>query len=195
MGNRSDISVIGIGGAGCNFIDYMLELGVGNLRYIVADTDEQSLRNSACTHRISLGANTKPRPFCHLSPEWCSRAARDDSELFKQVFHGSDLVIVVAGLGGDTGSGGAPIVCQLARESGIRVCAVILFPFSFEGRQRRAIAESSMAGLHEHTNEVSVTNGDDVIVDKKADMTLKATLKLVNAEMAQKILSMMDAQR
>jgi len=195
MGDRSDTSVIGIGGAGCSTVDYMLECGVGNLRYIVADTDEQSLRNSTCTHRISLGANTKPRPFCHLSPEWCSRAARDDSDLYKQAIHGSDMVIVVAGLGGDTGSGGAPVVCQLARESGIRVCAAVLFPFSFEGRQRRAIAEASMAGLHEHANEVSVTNSDDVIVDKKADMTLKAALKLVNAEMAQKILLMMDVQR
>lgn len=191
MVDRANISVLGIGGAGCNVIDYMLQHGIGGLHYIAADTDEQSLRNSACTHRISLGTDTKPRPFCHLSPEWCSRAAHDDRELIRQVLHGSELVVVVAGLGGNTGSGVAPVVCQLARESGIRVCAAILFPFPFEGRQRRAIAEASIEYLHENANEVSVTKGGDVIIGQKAGMTLKEALKLVNREMADQIVSMM----
>ena len=192
MKDQSKISVIGIGGAGCNVIDCILERGVGALRYIVADTNEQSLINSACTNQILLGENTKPRPFCHLSPEWCRRAAFDDSELIKQAFHGSDLVIVVAGLGGDTGSGVAPVVCQLAHESEIRVCAAILFPFSFEGRRRRAIAEDSIERLYKYANEISVTKGDDVLVGQKADVMIHTVLQLANKEMAENVLSMMD---
>jgi len=190
MRDRVGISVIGIGGAGCSIIDYMMEHGVGDVHCIAADTDEQSLRNSACTNRISLGANTKPRPFCHLSPEWCSRAAYDDRELIRLALHGSELVVVVAGLGGDTGSGIAPVVCQLARESGIRVCAAILFPFPFEGRQRRAIAEASVVRLREHINEIAVIDCEKVVADLPADMRFQDALELVNAETAGRIVSM-----
>ena len=191
MGDRTDISVIGIGGEGCSIIDYLLEHGVDDLHYIAADTDEQSLRNSACTNRISLGANTKPKPFCHLSPEWCSLAAHDDRELIRRALHGSELVVVVAGLGGNTGSGIAPVACQLARESGIRVCAAILFPFPFEGRQRRAIAEASVVRLRQHINEIAVINCDKVIAGLPADMRFQDVLELVNAETAGRIVLMM----
>ena len=193
MGDQSKISVIGIGGAGCYVIDYMMKRGVGALRYIVADTNEQLMRKSACTNQILLGENTKPRPFCHLSPEWCRRAAFDDSKLIRQAFHGSDLLIVVAGLGGDTGSGVAPVVCQLARELEIRVCAATFFPFSFEGRSRRVIAEASIERLYEYANEISVTKGDDVVVGQKSDVMINTLLKLANEEMVEKVLSIMDA--
>jgi len=187
MKSLAAITVIGIGGAGCSIVDYMLECGVGDLRYFIADTDEQSLRNRTCTSQLSLGTNTKPRPFCHLSPEWCAHAAHDDSALFKQAFRGSDQVIVVAGFGGNAGSGFAPVVCQLARESGVKVGAVIVLPFSFEGRQHRVVAKAAMAALQEHAGEVSVINGDDVIAEPTADMLLSEAIKLVDREMVAQI--------
>ena len=138
------VTIVGVGGAGCQVIKYMIEDGFGEAKLIAADSDARALHEVPCTNKLLIGKQTKPRPFCSLPPEWCRKAAMDDKQLVTKAVEGSDLVCILAGMGGGMGTGATPAVLGIAKELGILTIAVVTRPFPFEGKRRAANAQRGL---------------------------------------------------
>ncbi len=143
------IKVIGVGGGGGNAVNRMIAAKVEGVEFLVANTDLQALQASQAPVKIQLGAKLTKGLGAGANPEIGRRAALEDTEKVIDALEGADMVFVTAGLGGGTGSGGAPIVASLARELGALTVAVVTKPFAFEGKRRMMQAEQGLAELNE----------------------------------------------
>ncbi len=148
------IKVIGVGGGGNNAVNRMVEEGLDGVEFIVANTDVQALRMSRAPHKIQLGAKLTKGLGAGADPDIGRRAAVEDTEKLIQALDGADLIFVTTGLGGGTGTGGAPVIASLASELGALTVAVVTKPFAFEGRKRLTQAERGLAALRECVDSV-----------------------------------------
>ncbi len=148
------IKVIGIGGGGGNAINRMIAARVEGVEFAVANTDMQALKASQAPVKIQLGAKLTKGLGAGANPEIGRAAALEDNEKLLDVLEGADMVFVTAGLGGGTGTGGAPIVAGLARELGALTVAVVTKPFAFEGKRRMAQAEQGLGELSKNVDTV-----------------------------------------
>ena len=147
--NGAKIKVIGIGGGGGNAINNMINANLRGVDFIAANTDAQALEISKATTKLQLGVNITKGLGAGANPEIGRSAALEDADKLRQALEGCDMVFVTAGLGGGTGTGGAPIVAQLAKEMGALTVAVVTKPFNFEGRQRMRAADSGIKELRD----------------------------------------------
>ena len=147
--NGAKIKVIGIGGGGGNAINNMINANLRGVDFIAANTDAQALEISKATTKLQLGVNITKGLGAGANPEIGRSAALEDADKIRQALEGCDMVFVTAGLGGGTGTGGAPIVAQLAKEMGALTVAVVTKPFNFEGRQRMRAADSGIKELRD----------------------------------------------
>lgn len=141
------IKVIGVGGGGGNAINRMIAARLEGVEFLVANTDLQALRMSQAPIKIQLGAKLTKGLGAGANPDIGRRAALEDTEKIIDALEGADMVFITAGLGGGTGSGGAPIVAALALELGALTVAVVTKPFAFEGKRRMVQAEQSLGEL------------------------------------------------
>jgi len=141
------IKVIGVGGAGGNAVNRLIEDGMEGVEFIVANTDLQALKNSQASVRIQLGEIVARGLGAGGNPDVGKRAALEDTDKLVDVLDGADMIFVTAGLGGGTGSGAAPIIGSLATELGALTVAVVTKPFGFEGRRREHYADQGLAEL------------------------------------------------
>lgn len=141
------IKVIGIGGGGGNAVNTMIAYNLQGVDFITANTDMQALGSSASPVKIQLGAEATKGLGAGANPEVGKRAAMEAKDLLKQHMEGADMIFITAGLGGGTGTGGAPIVADLAKEMGTLTVAVVTKPFQFEGKRRNIQAEEGVAEL------------------------------------------------
>ncbi len=148
------IKVIGVGGGGGNAVNRMIAARLEGVEFMVANTDLQALKVSQAPVKIQLGAKLTKGLGAGANPDIGRRAALEDTEKIIDALDGADMVFITAGLGGGTGSGGAPIVAGLARELGALTVAVVTKPFSFEGKRRMAQAEQGLAELSENVDTV-----------------------------------------
>jgi len=148
------LKVIGVGGGGGNAVNHMIEAGVTGVDFLVANTDAQALRMSKAPVKIQLGAKLTKALAAGANPEIGRRAALEDTDKVIDALEGADMVFVTAGLGGGTGSGGAPIVASLARELHALTVAVVTKPFAFEGKRRMMQAETGLAELGQSVDTV-----------------------------------------
>lgn len=148
------IKVIGVGGGGGNAINRMIAAHVEGVEFLVANTDLQALEASHAPVKIQLGAKLTKGLGAGANPEIGRRAALEDTEKIIDALEGADMVFVTAGLGGGTGTGGAPIVASLARELGALTVAVVTKPFAFEGKRRMTQAEQGLAELSDAVDTV-----------------------------------------
>jgi cell division protein FtsZ len=148
------IKVIGVGGGGGNAINRMIAAQVEGVEFMVANTDVQALEASQAPVKIQLGTKLTKGLGAGANPEIGRRAALEDTEKIIDALEGADMVFVTSGLGGGTGTGGAPIVASLARELGALTIAVVTKPFAFEGKRRMAQAEQGLAELSEAVDTV-----------------------------------------
>jgi len=148
------IKVIGVGGGGGNAVTHMIEAGVMGVDFLVANTDAQALRVSKAPVKIQLGAKLTKGLGAGANPEIGRRAALEDTDKVIDALEGADMVFVTAGLGGGTGSGGAPIVASLARELHALTVGVVTKPFAFEGKRRMLQAEQGLAELSQSVDTV-----------------------------------------
>jgi cell division protein FtsZ len=148
------IKVIGVGGGGGNAVNHMIEAGVTGVDFLVANTDAQALRISKAPMKIQLGAKLTKGLGAGANPEIGRRAALEDTDKVIDALEGADMVFVTAGLGGGTGSGGAPIVASLARELHALTVGVVTKPFAFEGKRRMMQAEQGLAELSQSVDTV-----------------------------------------
>jgi len=148
------IKVIGVGGGGGNAVNRMIAAQLKGVEFLVANTDLQALKASHAPVKIQLGAKLTKGLGAGANPEIGRRAALEDTEKIIDALEGADMVFVTTGLGGGTGTGGAPIVASLARELGALTVAVVTKPFAFEGRRRMMQAEQGLGELSEAVDTV-----------------------------------------
>src|SRR3982751_4437909 len=152
--NDAKIKVIGVGGGGGNAVNRMIDAGIEGIDFVVANTDLQALKRSHAPGKIPWGGRLSKGLGAGADPEVGRQAALEDTDKIIEVLEGSDMVFVTTGLGGGTGTGGAPIIASLATELGALTVAVVTKPFGFEGRRRLQQAEQGLSELHEAVDTV-----------------------------------------
>jgi cell division protein FtsZ len=145
------LRVVGVGGAGVNAVDRMIEAAVEGVEFIAVNTDMQSLEESAATRRLHIGGDITRGLGSGSNPELGRAAAHEDYDLLKSALKGSDMVFITAGAGGGTGTGGAPVVARISREVGALTVGIVTKPFAFEGARR---GEQADQGIEELAREV-----------------------------------------
>ena len=150
------ISVIGVGGAGCNAINNMIAAGLNGVEFIVANTDAQALATSAAEHRLQLGVNLTEGLGAGSKPEIGEAAAEEAIEDIREQINGSHMVFIAAGMGGGTGTGAAAVIARAAKELGILTVGIVTKPFHFEGVRRMRIADAGIAEIRKHVDTLIV---------------------------------------
>ncbi len=174
------IKVIGVGGAGGNAINDMIENGITNVEFIAANTDAQDLAKSKAGLKIQLGEKLTKGLGAGANPNVGKSAAEEDREKIKSLLEGTDMLFITAGMGGGTGTGAAPVIAKIAKDAGILTIAVVTKPFSFEGPKRKKNAEEGIAAMKEGVDTLVVIPNDKLfeLPDKK--ITLKNAFQEAN---------------
>ena len=169
----TNIKVVGVGGAGGNAVNRMVEDGVEGVEFIAINTDKQVLNTSKADLTIQIGVKSSQGHGAGGNPEMGMKAAEENREEISAALKGTDLLFITAGMGGGTGTGAAPVVAQIAREMGILSIAVVTKPFGYEGRRRMNYALQGIEMLKEQVDSLVVIPNDrirEVIDLKKASM-------------------------
>src|ERR671925_888825 len=141
------IKVVGIGGGGVNAVNRMIESGLKGVEFIAMNTDAQALLMSEADVKLDIGRDTTRGLGAGSNPEVGKRAADEHRDEIEEIIKGADMVFITAGEGGGTGTGGAPIVADIAKNLGALTIGVVTRPFSFEGRKRANAADQGIADL------------------------------------------------
>lgn len=170
--DQAVIKVCGIGGGGGNAVDRMIHEGLQEAEFITINTDAQALKKSPASVRLQIGADITGGLGSGADPEIGRQSALEDKDRIAEVLKGADMVFLTAGLGGGTGTGAAPIIAELARESGALTVAIVTLPFYFEGPKRKNNAYAGLAALEEHVDTLIVVPNDRVIQFSPEDMSV-----------------------
>jgi len=170
--NFAQIKVVGVGGGGSNAVNRMIEAGLRGVEFIAVNTDAQALMLSNAPVRVRIGDKLTKGLGAGGDPSIGSKAAEESSEELAQALSGADMVFVTGGMGGGTGTGAAPVIARIAKETGALTVGVVTRPFSFEGARRASVAEQGMAALRQEVDTLIVIPNDRLlqIVDKKASV-------------------------
>ncbi len=162
------IKVIGVGGAGCNAVNTMIASGLTRVDFVAANTDVQALERSEAQFKIQLGPERTRGLGAGAKPEVGKEAALESKDIVREGLEGADMVFVTGGMGGGTGTGGAPIVASIAREVGALTVGVVTKPFDYEGKRRLALAEEGIRELRKYVDTLLVIPNQRLlgIVDK-----------------------------
>ena len=166
------IKVIGVGGGGGNAVNTMIASTINKVDFIVANTDAQSLRISKAPVKIQLGRELTKGLGAGSKPEVGMNAALEDREKLLESLKGSDLVFIAAGMGGGTGTGAAPVIAEVARESGTLTVGVVTKPFTYEGKSRAEQAERGINELKKHVDSLIIIPNDRLISMASKNMSL-----------------------
>ncbi len=148
------IKVIGVGGGGGNAVRHMIDNHIEGVDFICANTDAQALSDIKSRTVLQLGGNITKGLGAGANPEIGRAAAMEDRDRIAEALRGADMVFITAGMGGGTGTGGAPVVAEVARELGILTVAVVTRPFPFEGKKRLQIARDGVTELQQHVDSL-----------------------------------------
>jgi cell division protein FtsZ len=170
--NFATIKVVGIGGGGSNAVNRMIEEGLGGVDFIAINTDAQALMLSKAKTRVRIGDKLTRGLGAGGNPEIGRKAAEESSDELYEVLRGADMVFITSGMGGGTGTGGAPVIAQVAKELGTLTIGVVTRPFTFEGSRRIQAAEAGIEALKSQVDTLIVIPNDRLlqIVDKRASL-------------------------
>ena len=157
---NAKIEVIGVGGGGSNAINRMIDSNLEGVSFRVLNTDAQALLQSSAERRVQLGQNLTRGLGAGGNPSIGQKAAEESKDEIQQSLEGSDLVFIAAGMGGGTGTGAAPVVAEVAKQSGALTIGIVTKPFSFEGKRRMRQAEEGIARLAENVDTLIVIPND-----------------------------------
>lgn len=166
------IKVIGVGGSGSSAVDRMVKGGIRGVDFIVLNTDVQALHHNSAPHKLHIGKTITRGLGAGMNPEVGKRSAEETQNEIREMLKDTDMVFITCGLGGGTGSGAGPVVAEIARDMGILTVAVVTKPFSFEGPQRKAIAERAHAEFVRSVDTIITIQNDRIlqIIDKKTSL-------------------------
>lgn len=171
------ITVIGVGGAGGNAINNMIQTQLGGVNFVVANTDAQALSSSLAETKIQLGIETTKGQGAGARPEVGRESAEEALDDIANVLEGSNMVFITAGMGGGTGTGAAPVFAKMARERDILTVGVVTKPFTFEGRHRMAIAEKGIEELAQYVDTLIVIPNQNLFLVADEKMTFAEAFK------------------
>lgn len=171
--NAAVIKVVGVGGAGCNAVNRMIEAGLDGVEFIAINTDRQALEKSKAPVKLQIGEKLTKGLGAGANPQIGQKAAEENIEDIRKFLSGADMVFVTAGMGGGTGTGAAPIIAKVGRDIGALTVGVVTKPFKFEGRKRAAQAELGIQFLKNYVDSLVIVPNDKLlaIADKNTKMT------------------------
>ncbi|HET8729864.1 MAG TPA: cell division protein FtsZ [Moraxellaceae bacterium] len=173
------IKVIGVGGGGGNAVEHMVKGGLEGVEFICANTDLQALNKMRARTHLQLGQGVTRGLGAGANPEVGRQAAVEDRERIRESLEGADMVFITAGMGGGTGTGGAPVVAEVAREMGILTVGVVTKPFPFEGKKRMDVAEAGIDNLSQYVDSL-ITIPNAKLLSVLGKVTLMDAFKAAN---------------
>ena len=167
------IKVVGVGGGGGNAVNRMIQSGVQGVDFVVANTDLQDLRKSLAPQKLQIGSNCSRGLGAGAKPEIGRNAALESIDQISDSLQGADMVFLAAGMGGGTGTGGTPIVAQVAQEMKALTVGVVTLPFNFEAKRRRKVANGGVTELRDHVDTLIVVPNENLfsIINRRTPMT------------------------
>lgn len=172
MDQIAKIKVIGVGGGGCNAVNRMIESGVKGVEFIVANTDLQVLNSSAAPVKLQIGSTITNGLGAGAKPEVGKEAALESKAEIEEALKGADMVFVTCGMGGGTGTGGAPVIAEIAQSLGALTVGIVTKPFGFEGKRRMEQALKGVEELKKNVDTLIVIPNDRLrdIIDKSTPL-------------------------
>ncbi len=186
------IKVIGIGGAGGNTVNSLIESGCNGFECIVANTDAQALEMSAADKKVQIGVKSTKGLGTGANPEIGQRAAEEDLDKILEAIGDADIVFLAAGMGGGTGSGGAPVIARALREKGILSIAIVTKPFEFEGKRRAHVADQALQDLRKEVDTLIVIPNQKLIDIADEDVSMIEAFGLINEVLGQSVRGISD---
>ena len=186
------IKVVGIGGGGNNAVNRMIDEGVKGIEFISVNTDKQALVSSMAHRQIQIGEKLTRGLGAGAKPEVGKEAAKESRTQIINELEGTDIVFVTAGMGGDTGTGAAPIVASIAKELGILTIGVVTKPFAFEGRVRMKNAEEGIKNLHESVDTLITVPNDKLLQIVQQNTSMMDAFSMADSVLKQGIQSISD---
>ena len=186
------IKVIGVGGAGGNAINSMIEAGFEGIEFIAANTDAQALQNSKAQYKVQLGNKSTKGLGAGANPQLGRRAAEEDIDRILDKIGDAEIVFLTAGAGGGTGSGASPVIAQALKEKGILTIGIVTKPFTFEGKRREAVAYECLNNLQKNIDTLIVIPNQKLleIVDKNVSMI--EAFSMINDVLVQSVRSISE---
>lgn len=186
------IKVIGVGGAGGNTVNSLIESGCSMIECIVANTDSQALDSSKADHKIQLGIKSTKGLGAGANPDMGKRAAEEDIDKILELAHDADIVFLTGGMGGGTGSGALPVIARALREQGILSIAVVTKPFAFEGRRRAAIAQQALDLLRNEIDTLIVIPNQKLLDSADKGISMLDAFAMINQVLSQSVKGISD---
>ncbi len=174
------IKVVGVGGGGGNAVQHMVANKIEGVDFICANTDAQALKNTEAKTVLQLGSNMTKGLGAGANPEVGRQAAMEDRERIEEVIEGADMLFITAGMGGGTGTGGAPVIAEIARDMGILTVAVVTRPFPFEGAKRSAVADEGIEELSKYVDSLITIPNEKLLTVLGKGATLIDAFKSAN---------------
>jgi len=163
LDNSAVIKVIGVGGAGCNALNRMIEANLGGVEYIAVNTDKQALSRCNAETKIQIGEKLTRGLGAGGNPEIGQRSAEETLDVIADLLEGTDMVFITAGMGGGTGTGAAPIIAKASKDMGILTVGVVTKPFSFEGKKRSDQANLGLGFLKKYVDSLVIVPNDKLL--------------------------------
>lgn len=186
------IKVIGIGGAGGNTINSMVEAKFQDIEFIAANTDSQALDLSKANHKIQLGAKSAKGLGTGANPELGKKAAEEDLDKVMDLAQDADIVFLTGGMGGGTGSGALPVIARALREQGILTIAVVTKPFLFEGKRRAVVADQAIETLKQAVDTLLILPNQKLLEEVDQNMSMIDAFALMNSVLSQSVKGIAD---
>jgi cell division protein FtsZ len=186
------IKVVGIGGGGVNAVNRMIDVGLKGVEFIAVNTDAQALLMSDADVKLDIGRELTRGLGAGADPEVGRQAAEEHREEIEEVLKGADMVFITAGKGGGTGTGGAPIVAEIAKAQGALTIGVVTRPFAFEGRQRAVKAEQGIANLKEKVDTLIVIPNDRLLDVGSATTSVLEAFRMADEVLLQGVQGITD---
>src|SRR3990167_5601641 len=174
------IKVVGVGGGGGNAVEHMVSNNVEGVDFICANPDAQALKRHSARTLLQLGSQVTKGLGAGANPEIGRQAAIEDRDRIAEMLQGADMVFITAGMGGGTGTGGAPVVAEVARSMGILTVAVVTKPFPFEGPRRMKAADHGIAALAEHVDSLITIPNEKLLSVLGAGTSMLDAFKAAN---------------
>ncbi len=186
------LTVVGVGGAGVNAVNRMVEAQIEGVEFIAINTDLQSLQQSAAHQTLHIGDSLTRGLGSGSNPDLGRQAAREEYDRIKALLRGSDMVFIAAGAGGGTGTGAAPVVAQIARELGALTVGIVTRPFQFEGSRRRAQAEAGIAALADEVDTLIVVPNNRLLTVLERNTSMVEAFRVADDVLRQGVQGISD---
>ena len=178
--HAAKIKVVGVGGAGGNAVEHMINRNVNGVAYYCANTDAQALGLLSAANKIQLGSKITRGLGAGGDPEQGRAAALEDRDQIREILQDADMVFIAAGMGGGTGTGAAPVIAEVARELGVLTVAIVNRPFPFEKQKRIAMAEKGIVDLAEHVDSLIIVPNAKLLEVLPPDTTVIKAFEAAN---------------